>query len=166
MEHTCPPGEERGLTAAEIALARRVFGDAIAYTPVRIRRRRWFPWQPLRTVMAPCGHIHFHPRAQFYCDDFAASGMDLQGLFIHEMTHVWQAQRKGWHFLPTHRHPWCRYEYTLEPGKPFERYGLEQQAEIVRHAFMLLSGVSVEGLAPLSVYLELLPFTPQLRSAT
>lgn len=34
------------------------------------------------------------------------------------------------------RHPFCRYGYSLSPGKPFARYGIEQQAEIVRRAFI------------------------------
>jgi hypothetical protein len=34
------------------------------------------------------------------------------------------------------RHPFCRYRYVLEDGKPFDRYGLEQQAEIVKDAFL------------------------------
>jgi hypothetical protein len=34
------------------------------------------------------------------------------------------------------RHPFCRYAYALRPGKPFARYGIEQQAEIVRHRFL------------------------------
>jgi hypothetical protein len=41
------------------------------------------------------------------------------------------------------RHPWCRYGYTIEPGKPFERYGLEQQAEIVRDIFLAARGASI-----------------------
>ncbi len=161
MSHACAPGGERSLTLGEEALVRGVFGPAIDTAPVRIRRRRWFPFQPVRTVMAPCGHIHFHPRASFYCDDFAAAGLELQGLFIHEMTHVWQAQQKGRFFLPTRRHPWCRYDYELRAGWPFERYGLEQQAEIVRHAFLLQQGVAVAGAAALSTYRALLPFGPQ-----
>jgi hypothetical protein len=48
---------------------------------------------------------------------------------------VWQWQQGV--FLPLRRHPFCRYDYVLEPGKPFARYGLEQQAEIARHAFLL-----------------------------
>jgi hypothetical protein len=38
------------------------------------------------------------------------------------------------------RHPFCRYRYELKPGQPFDRYGLEQQAEIVRHVFMAERG--------------------------
>ena len=52
------------------------------------------------------------------------------------MTHVWQAQTRGRFYLPLMRHPFCRYAYELVDGRPFGRYGLEQQAEIVRHRFL------------------------------
>lgn len=102
--------------------------------------------------MAPCGHLHFHPRSANYSDDFAATDLGLQGHFIHEMTHVWQAQRLGRWYLPLRRHPFCRYGYSLKPGWPLERYGIEQQAEIVRHAFLLRSGVKLAGVADASAY--------------
>ena len=102
--------------------------------------------------MAPRGHLHFHPLAEAYCDDFAAAPLHRQGLFIHEMTHVWQTHRYGdWH-LVLHRHPWCRYDYSLKPGWPLERYGIEQQAEIVRHAFLLRRGAKVHGVADPAAY--------------
>lgn len=78
--------------------------------------------------------------------------MDAQGLFIHEMTHVWQSQIKGRWYLPLNRHPWCRYDYRLTPGWPLTRYGIEQQAEIVRHAFMLRNGWKVSGVADPAAY--------------
>jgi hypothetical protein len=124
---------------------------------VRIRRRRWFPFQPARTVMAPCGHVHFHPKAESYRNDFSQSEPALQGLFIHEMTHVWQAQQKGRWYLPLMRHPFCRYDYVLRPGSPLERYGIEQQAEIVRHVFLLTRGHAVPGAPPLASYRGILP---------
>ena len=96
--------------------------------------------------MAPCGHVHFHPRAESYRDDFSVHGPGLQGLFIHEMTHVWQTQQKGRWYLPLMRHPFCRYDYALQPDWPLERYGIEQQAEIVRHVFLLGRGLDVAGL--------------------
>ena len=88
-------------------------------------------------------------------EDFAAAPLGLQGLFVHELCHVWQHQRGV--CLPLARHPFCRYHYTIHPGWPLERYGLEQQAEIVRHAFLLRSGVRLAGTAPLAQYLALMP---------
>jgi len=34
------------------------------------------------------------------------------------------------------RHPFCRYDYRIEPGRSLARYGIEQQAMIVEHAFI------------------------------
>lgn len=108
--------------------------------------------------MAPCGHIHFHPENPFYHDDFAAGGPSAQGLFIHEMAHVWQAQTRGRFWLPFHRHPFCRYDYKLVPGWRLEDYGIEQQAEIIRHAFLLRRGWCVEGIGDPKPYEELVRF--------
>jgi hypothetical protein len=108
--------------------------------------------------MAPDGHLWFHPHGELYCDDFCSESLTLQGHFIHEMTHVWQAQTRGRWWLPLMRHPWCRYDYEIAPRKPFVRYGIEQQAEIVRHAFLLQHGIQPKGKPPQSVYEALLPF--------
>ena len=146
----------RPLTPDEIALARTVFHDAIDYARVRIHNRKWIFFQPRRTTMAPMGHIHFHPGGGLYREDFAAAGLDLQGLYIHEMVHVWQHQQGI--FLPLRRHPFCTYSYALHPGMPLTGYGLEQQAEIVRHAFLLRRGAVIPGAPPLAQYESLLPF--------
>ncbi|MBX9797809.1 vgr related protein [Sphingomonas sp.] len=149
----------RPLTEGEVALARQVFVDSLVYTQIRVFRRKWFPFQPRETVMAPTGNIHFHPLGSSYANDFSAENLALQGLFIHEMTHVWQHQCGR--FLPIERHPFCRYDYRLEHGKPFARYGVEQQAEIVRHAFLLARGLCPTGATPgatLADYQALLPF--------
>ncbi len=135
-----------------------MFGTAIDTRQVTIRRRRWFPFQPRGVTMAPCGHIHFHPGSPHYCEDFGTADLPLQGLFIHEMTHVWQAQRHGRWYLPLVRHPFCRYDYSLKPGWKLARYGVEQQAEIVRHAFLLRNGVMVAGVGDAGAYAELVDF--------
>jgi len=135
-----------------------IFGEAIDCSRVTIRRRRWLPFQTRRVTMAPCGHMHFHPRSENYRDDFSVAPLELQGHFIHEMTHVWQAQRLGRWYLPLHRHPFCRYSYSLIPGWPLERYGIEQQAEIVRHAFLLRQGAPLAGVADARAYAGLVNF--------
>lgn len=135
-----------------------MFGSAIDYGAVRVHNRKWWWFQPRRVTMAPDGHLWFHPESGLFCDDFCRTPMGLQCLFIHEMTHVWQAQTRGRWYLPLMRHPFCRYDYELEAGKPFERYGIEQQAEIVRHAFLLRRGVAVKGKPGVAAYEALLPF--------
>ncbi|HYC95393.1 MAG TPA: vgr related protein, partial [Sphingomicrobium sp.] len=86
--------DARHLTSGEIELARSVFGDAIDYGRVRMVRRKWWPFQPKGIVMAPTGNIHFHPESPLWSEDFSKERLSLQGLFIHEMTHVWQTQSR------------------------------------------------------------------------
>lgn len=154
----CPAGGERRLTEGETALARSIFGSAVDYARVTIRRRKWHMFQPRRVTMAPRGHIHFHPDSTAYCDDFSLQGPTRQGLFIHEMVHVWQTQTRGDWYLVLNRHPWCRYDYSLKPGWRLDQYGIEQQAEIIRHAFLLRHGWPVAGVADKAAYDMLVRF--------
>ena len=147
-------GKSRPLTSGEIELARSMFGEAVDYSKVRLVRGKWWLFQPRGAAMAPTGNIHFHPHGKLWSDDFAAEPLALQGLFIHEMTHVWQAQKRGKYYLPLMRHPFCRYGYQLDQGRRFDRYGLEQQAEIVRHRFLADRGATVPQLCERN----LLPF--------
>ena len=144
----------RPLTPGEVALARAVFGDTIDYSKVRMVRRKWWLFHPRNAAMAPTGNIHFHPHSDLWSEDFSAEPLHRQGLFIHEMTHVWQTQKRGRFYLPLMRHPFCRYRYELKPGWSFEDYGLEQQAEIVRHRFLADRGRT----PPVCPPHELLPF--------
>lgn len=146
----------RPLTPGEIALARTVFGDAIDYARVCIHRRKWMFFQPRHIVMAPTGHIHFHPEGDRYRDDFARADLGSQALFIHEMTHVWQHQSGL--FLPLRRMPWARYDYAFTPGRPLASYGIEQQAMLVQHAFMLRRGARPPEAPALDQIEAILPF--------
>ncbi len=145
----------RPLTPGEIVLARSIFGDAIDYGRVRMVRRKWWPFQPQSVAMAPMGNIHFHPHSDLWSEYFSREPLHRQGLFIHELTHVWQTQKRGRFYLPLMRHPFCRYGYDLEPGRRFEDYGLEQQAEIVRHRFLADHGRALTICPPR----EILPFS-------
>ena len=142
------------MTPGEVELAQSVFGSAIDYSKVRLVKGKWWPFQPRRSAMAPMGSIYFHPDGGGWSDDFSKEPLGVQGYFIHELTHVWQTQKGGRFYLPLMRHPFCRYEYRLQPGKPFRLYGLEQQAEIVRHAFLAKHG----GNPPICPPNSLLPF--------
>ena len=135
-----------------------MFGSAIDYAKVTIRRRKWFPFHPRNVTMAPRGHMHFHPASDGYCDDFSKARLPLQAHFIHEMVHIWQAQQKGSWWLVLNRMPWASYDYTLKPGWKLEQYGIEQQAEIVKHAFMLRRGAPVPGVAGEHAYRALVDF--------
>ena len=149
---------DRKLTEGERKLAWAIFGEAIDLGLVRVRRRKFFPFQPREILMAPCGHIHVHPQSGMWSEDYSAERIGLQALFLHELTHVWQAQQRGRFYLVLMRHPFCRYDYAVRTGWPFERYGLEQQAEIVRHVFLLRQGMKVAGGPPLATLESILPF--------
>lgn len=124
-------GPWRGLTAGELAAARGVFGDAIAWARVRIYARGFTPFQPRRTAVTPLGAVHF--RAQDWLPDFSGHWADMAWL-IHELVHVWQYQQGQWVIV---RGLWeRRYAYgALDRSKPFVRHGIEQQAAIVEDWF-------------------------------
>jgi hypothetical protein len=147
----------RALTPEECRLVEEVFGSSFDTEPVRIHRVRWWRFQPRNVLMAPDGHLWCHPDGPLYRECYASAPIGMQALFVHEMTHVWQAQRGGRWYLPLMRHPFCRYVYTLKPGKPFARYGIEQQAEIVADAFLLSRGVPRPGKPALEAYRAMLP---------
>ena len=151
-----PHKSGRPLTVRERALAELVFGNALDYHSIRIHNRKFWWFQPRKVTMAPNGHLWFHPKNHLFCDDFCDRNLELQGLFIHELVHVWQHQ-KGI-FLPLRRHPFSRYDYSLKPGWKLHQYGIEQQAEIVKHVFLLRRGAKVAGAPPLSQYDGVLPF--------
>jgi len=158
MAHGFSPGDpdERSLTPAERSLVAGMFGSAVATDTVRIHRRKWWPFQPRAVTMAPRGHIHFHPQGTAYCRCFGQGTHAQQGFFLHEMTHVWQHQ-SGMNLL-LRRYPFSRYGYDFVSGKPFARYGVEQQAEIVRHVFLMRQGRRLPGKPSLSELEAILPF--------
>jgi hypothetical protein len=148
----------RPLTQSEKDLANSVYRNAIDLGQVTVERRKWFPLQPRNVLMAPCGHVHVHPKSHLWSEDYSREHLGLQGLFLHELCHVWQAQQRGRYYLPLMRHPFCTYHYTIRPGWKLERYGLEQQAEIVRHVFLLRNRYRLPGAPPLEQLETILPF--------
>ena len=156
-----PPTSVRGLTAGERAIAASVFGDAIDCDKVRLRRAKWFMFQPAWVTMAPDGDIWFHPNGGVWCEDFTQRGLGFRTHLVHELTHVWQRQQ-GINLILSRR-PFAPYRYLpLVPDKAFTAYGIEQQASIVEDAYWLREGGDIIGAPPLSVYDALLPFRPAL----
>jgi hypothetical protein len=147
----------RGLTTGEVDLVRSMFGRAIAFEPVRLYQKRWWWFQPRRIVMAPDGNLWFPPKCPHWSEDFAQEHMSLRALFIHEMTHVWQHQ-SGMNLI-LKRGLFARYTYDdLGNGKTFHAYGVEQQAEIMRHYFLRTHGWTAPGAASLETYQNTVPF--------
>ena len=142
-----PPGALAGrpLTPGEQSIARSVFADTIDYAAVRVHHRNYVFWQGANYIITPNGHIYLGRKLRGL-DDFSVAGLALQGLFIHEMTHVWQHQQginvllRGGLEQVRHFCGFNQYRYRLEPGKALGQYKLEQQGEIVRHYFLARRG--------------------------
>lgn len=130
----------RNLTANEIALAKKVFKDAIDYKKVIIHNQKYIFFQPANSGMTPNGEIYVDG---FYKKDYSAVNYAGQSFFIHEMTHVWQYQLKILnpitaaiaenikHFFSYDK----AYEYELIAGKDLLDYNIEQQASIIEDYF-------------------------------
>lgn len=132
----------RTLTEGEIALAREAFGERIDYDLVGIRQGAGgnvFAWLAflnrgvdaitlIRTIFVKSGPV----------SDFSKGGD--AGLFLHEMTHIWQYQALGtipfyWRYLL--ELVACRFRapdlYRYERGRTaFPSARLEAQAQIVQ----------------------------------
>ena len=121
--------QQRGLTPAEVMLARSVFGKQLQTDTVRLVACRWV----LRGyAISPNGHVYFHPDDSR--EDFAQADLNIQSWLIHELVHVWQVQQ-GMAVLRLALFD-RRYRYQLVLGKSFLSYGIEQQAQIVQDYFV------------------------------
>jgi hypothetical protein len=127
----------RPLTKGERALGAEMFGPGLDTGRVRILA---VPvWN--RAFVAGPGLIVW-PAAT--CPpDFSASDVPLrrQAVFVHELTHVWQAQNGVALLLAKIRagDSDAAYAYDLD-GPPFPAMNIEQQAMVVEHAFLASRG--------------------------
>lgn len=116
--------KSRPLTIGEVALAHSVFGDTLDTTNVRIKTA-W--WVLKNFAVSPNGNIYFHQ--DNWIDDFSQENLWLRAWLVHELTHVWQIQQG----INVFRNALFnrKYSYTLQDGKAFFSYGVEQQARMV-----------------------------------
>jgi len=132
----------RSLTEDEMTLAKSVFGDAIDYDRVRIHDGKFLPFQPKGVAMAPEGHLYMYG---CYSDNYAQASPIMRGIFIHEMTHVWQFQQRilnpvveaieiNLQHLFNYR---AAYAYTLDGKRDLLSYNMEQQASLIQDYYML-----------------------------
>ncbi|WP_145482413.1 type IV secretion protein Rhs [Yersinia rohdei] len=132
---TLKEGGARLLTTGETELAKSVFGFTIQYNTVWIHNESYLPFnlQDEHTAMTPNGEIYFRNE---YRDDFSQTTDNLQHLFIHEMSHVWQ-RAKGMNVIARGLVSWLvSYRYKLD-GRLLSEYPMEQQAQIIADNFTL-----------------------------
>lgn len=94
-------------------------------------------------AFVPGGRLIVWPAAQAW-RDFSLAPLDLQSVFIHELTHVWQAQ-SGVNLVAAKLRAGDgprAYAYDLSKTCDFSRFNIEQQAMVVQHAFLTARGGS------------------------
>lgn len=127
----------RTLSAGEHAIARATFGATAPWARVQVLQ---VPAQAPWGAMVPLGRtiVFAGWRA---AADFAATDIQEQAWFVHELAHVWQAARGvplALAKLAAIGHAAYRADWT--DGRPFDAYNIEQQAEIVRFAYLARHG--------------------------
>jgi hypothetical protein len=126
----------RRLTAAERALGQEMFGDGL--DGGRVRLLALPVWN--RAFVAGPG-LMLWPAADAL-EDFGAASLGVQSDFVHELTHVWQAQHGVALILAKIKAGDSRaaYRYDLTGGTEFAALNIEQQAMVVQHAFLAARG--------------------------
>ncbi|WP_295173810.1 hypothetical protein [uncultured Brevundimonas sp.] len=134
----------RALTEAEKSLAREAFGAAIDLGPVRL-----IGWPFRRAFVAGRGFERdwiVWPQAQLVAD-FTLTSERMQGVLIHELTHVWQAQQ-GVNLLFAKLKAGdtpASYAYRVEPTCRWDALNIEQQAMVMEHRFHCRRGRPTPG---------------------
>jgi len=143
-------GERRPLSAGEVALAQSVFGDEVDWGRVRIVQLNRF-WG--FAAMVPFGGAILFSKWRAW-RDFSRAPASEQGWLVHELAHVWQAQR-GVVLAAAKLSAIGRrsYKYRVRRGAKLKHYNIERQAEIARHLFMARQGRPDER-APAREWLE------------
>lgn len=128
----------RPLTPGERGLAEEVFGPSLDAARVRLLAIPY--WS--RAFVAS-GRLVVWPGRSMRPDFSAAEApLSLKAVFVHELTHVWQAQNGVSLLLGKLRAgdgP-ASYAYDLTGGAAFADLNIEQQAMVVQHAYLLRHG--------------------------
>jgi hypothetical protein len=151
----------RRLTHGEFRMLDWMFGRTTNMNRARITGHNfWWPY-PNDRAMVPDGNIYFP--GEDYRDDFSDPGVDVekQALFMHEATHLFQYHTLGMWVVTRRLWEGGNYDYVIEPGKPFDQYGIEQMGQIVQDFYLLRHGKRRKK-SPyvLADYAGLLPLRP------
>lgn len=122
------------LTENEALLAKSVFGEAFNTSSIR---KHYYDGIPKNSNMTPHtiagiypdapDNMHFVSKFE-QTADYGRAIPDKAGIFMHEMTHVWQHRGNR-----RDRAAACSiYEYKLKPQSRFADFCIEQQADIIK----------------------------------
>ena len=152
----------RALTPGEEALAEGAFGDALRCETIRFLPSPW----PFDRAFVPgrwFGREWIVWPAATLPPDISAAPLKLQATFIHELTHVWQAQQ-GVNLLTGKLRAGdsiASYEYPVGMDCAWAELNIEQQAMVVEHRFRLSRGGAVS--AGPEFYDRVCPLGPRLK---
>lgn len=142
------PFSLRRLTPAERALGAEMFGAGLDTRRVRVLAVPVWP----RAFVAGPGLIVW-PAAEALLD-FGDAPLALQAVFVHELTHVWQAQNGIALILAKIKagDGARAYAYDLTGDRGFAALNIEQQAMVVQHAFLAARGAATQH--PAGIYAD------------
>lgn len=135
-----PRGRFRRLTQGEAGLCAEMFGGGLDPRRVRLFAQPLSAWR--RAFVAGPSLVVWPWRLALADFADAQAPLQLQAMFVHEMTHVWQAQN-GVNLLFAKLRAGdgqAAYAYDLGPSPDFARLNIEQQAMVVQHAFTASRG--------------------------
>lgn len=153
----------RPLTPGEVALAEGAFGDALRYETIRFTPSPW----PFDRAFVPgrwFGREWIVWPGKTLPSDVSTAPLKLQATFIHELTHVWQAQQ-GVNLLTGKLRAGdsiASYEYPTGMDCAWGGLNIEQQAMVVEHRFRLGRGGTVP--AGPEFYDRVCPLGPRIKS--
>lgn len=137
----------RSLTSGEKELIKSIFKNKIDLNIVKIYLGSYFPLntQDINTLVTPNGNIYV--MHNLYRNDYSLEDDEFKKVFIHEIAHIWQHQKKLNVLIKAGAVQACSilkngnpnsydifegkyYDGVYEPKKLID-YNLEQQAEII-----------------------------------
>jgi hypothetical protein len=131
----------RRLTQREINMATIYFDSKINYASVEIVENSASQDKGGFTPFS--NTIYMGPGV--FKADYSAESLNLQSLYIHELTHIWQGQRSFFPPIITGAVPFISriwtdpYRYTLNCTYSLKDYNIEQQAAIVEDYHRILN---------------------------
>ncbi|MBI4656586.1 MAG: DUF4157 domain-containing protein [Elusimicrobia bacterium] len=134
----CEPKDSkkgRSLTFEEMEMAKKIFGDKIDYRKIKIVTGKDIGWWGKMWLAINPGADACRSDHTIYFPNYNPDEPWDRAVFMHEMTHVYQADT--WNGVFNTVAFWVKTwterngEYVLIEGKPFNDYNFEQQAMIV-----------------------------------
>lgn len=137
--------QRRALTERETAIGRSLYGDEIDWPRVRVMQLPAWGFY----AMVPFGRTILYAKLKAWCD-FADAPPGEQGIFVHELCHVWQAARGLLlAFAKLGALGRGAYIYRAKPNAKLRDYNIERQAEIARHLYESRLGAPEKTAPPL-----------------